>query len=107
MAYQQRVRGILGVTVLLVTVAVVYAKTEDAGEPAKAIDLETGETLFEARCAICHTHDALRDLTGAMTTEEDFQRVDTHLKRHYAPDDEARARILFYLAVETAAQSAR
>ena len=60
-------------------------------------DLEMGARLVEARCVFCHKQNSLPDLVDRCTNEHGEGYLDQFLKRHHAPDDEARGNIIAYL----------
>jgi len=68
-----------------------------ATEQQKEPDLEMGHRLVEARCVVCHRLKSLPDLVDHCTSDHGEAYLDAFLKRHHAPDDEARADIIAYL----------
>ncbi len=60
-------------------------------------DLEMGAKLVEARCVFCHKQESLPKLVERCTDQHGEAYLDDFLKRHHAPDDEARADIIAYL----------
>ncbi len=69
----------------------------DATEQQKEPDLEMGARLVDARCVFCHKQESLPKLVERCTDQHGETYLDDFLKRHHAPDDEARADIIAYL----------
>jgi len=95
----RRVAQIWTVTALSVLFAVGSAV---AAEQAKEPDLEMGARLVEARCVVCHRQQSLPDLVDRCAKHHGEAYLDDFLKRHHAPDDEARADIIAYLTCPAA-----
>ena len=68
-----------------------------AADQAKEPDLEMGARLVDARCVFCHRQESLPKLVERCTDQHGEAYLDDFLKRHHAPDDEARADIIAYL----------
>ena len=68
-----------------------------AAEEKRTPDLEMGARLVEARCTICHNEKGLAELVDRCMARQGEAYLDEFLKRHHAPDDEARADIIAYL----------
>jgi cytochrome c2 len=68
-----------------------------AADQTKEPDLEMGARLVDARCVFCHKQESLPKLVERCTDEHGEAYLDDFLKRHHAPDDEARADIIAYL----------
>ena len=60
-------------------------------------DLQRGATLVQARCLACHGKEPLPKFVDRCTQSYGKAYLDDFLKRHHAPDDEARADIIAYL----------
>ena len=84
--------------VLLATLMAFFAVlSASATEPPREPDLEMGARLVEARCVVCHRQESLPRLVDRCTSDHGEAYLDDFLKRHHAPDDEARADIIAYL----------
>ena len=92
--YARRLARIATVTGLSVLFAMGSAV---AADQTKEPDLEMGARLVEARCVFCHGQESLPDLVDRCTSDHGEAYLDAFLKRHHAPDDEARADIIAYL----------
>lgn len=68
-----------------------------ASDTPREPDLEMGVRLVKARCVVCHREKSLPDLVDRCTSDHGKTYLDDFLKRHHAPDDEARADIIAYL----------
>jgi cytochrome c2 len=66
-------------------------------EEKRKPDIEMGARLVEARCAFCHNEKALPELVDRCMAQHGEDYLDEFLKRHHAPDDDARADIIAYL----------
>ena len=89
-----RLAGIAMIPVLFVVFALAGVI---AAVPKKEPDLELGAKLVEARCVFCHGKESLPKLMERCAAERGEEYLDDFLKRHHAPDDEARADIIAYL----------
>ena len=92
--YSRRLAGIATVTGLSVLFAV---GSVVAADQTKEPDLEMGARLVDARCVFCHKQESLPKLVERCTDQHGEAYLDDFLKRHYAPDGEARADIIAYL----------
>ena len=92
--YSRRLARIATVTGLSVLFAMGSAV---AADQTKEPDLEMGARLVDARCVFCHKQESLPKLVERCTDEHGEAYLDDFLKRHHAPDDEARADIIAYL----------
>ena len=92
--YSRRLARIAAATGLSVLFAVGSAV---AADQAKEPDLEMGARLVDARCVFCHKQESLPKLVERCTDQHGEAYLDDFLKRHHAPDDEARADIIAYL----------
>lgn len=66
-------------------------------EEMRKPDIEMGARLVEARCTFCHNEEALPQLVDRCEAQHGADYLDEFLKRHHAPDDEARADIIAFL----------
>ena len=69
---------------------------------AYADDASQGEPLVKAKCISCHGTERLLHLTRRSPEAERATRLDRHLKGHFAPGAEDRARIVAWLVKATA-----
>ncbi len=92
--YSRRLARITTVTGLSVLVAMGSAV---AADQTKEPDLEMGARLVDARCVFCHQQTSLPKLVERCMDQHGEAYLDDFLKRHHAPDDEARADIIAYL----------
>ncbi len=92
--YSRRLARIATVTGLSVLFAVGSAV---AADQTKEPDLEMGARLVDARCVFCHKQKSLPKLVERCTDQHGEAYLDDFLKRHHAPDGEARADIIAYL----------
>lgn len=69
---------------------------------ARADDASQGEPLVKAKCISCHGTERLLQLTRRTPEAERATRLDRHLKGHFAPGAEDRARIVAWLVKATA-----
>ncbi len=86
-----RIAAVTGLSVLFAVGSAV------AADQTKEPDLEMGARLVDARCVFCHKQESLPKLVERCTDEHGEVYLDDFLKRHHAPDDEARADIIAYL----------
>ena len=91
----RRLARIAAVPVLLMLLVVGSAV---AAEQTKEPNLEMGASLVKSRCVFCHPKTSLPKLVERCTDQHGAEYLDDFLKRHHAPDDEARADIIAYLA---------
>ena len=66
-------------------------------EEKRKPDIEMGARLVEARCSFCHNEEALPQLVDRCEAQHGPEYLDEFLKRHHAPDDEARSDIIAFL----------
>ncbi len=89
-----RLAGIATIPVLFVVFAL---GSVVAAAQKKEPDLEEGARLVEARCVFCHGKESLPKLVERCAAEHGEAFLDEFLKRHHAPDDEARTNIIAFL----------
>ncbi len=82
---------------LALLAALVIASGGRSHEQKREPDLEMGARLVEARCVFCHREKSLPDLVDRCSREHGADYLDEFLKRHHAPDDDARQDIIAYL----------
>jgi hypothetical protein len=92
--YSRRLARIAMVSVMSVLFALGSAV---AADQTKEPDLEMGARLVDARCVFCHRQESLPKLVERCTDQHGEAYLDDFLKRHHAPDAEARADIIAYL----------
>lgn len=91
-------RGMMTVGVL--AVLGLAAPGEGGASGDREPDIERGAKLVEARCLRCHKAESLPAFVQRCAERRGPEYLEAFLKRHYAPDDEARADIIAFLTCE-------
>ncbi len=86
----------IGVLAVLALAAPGQGNASAAPEP----DIEQGAKLVKARCLACHKAESLPKFVERCAERRGPEYLKAFLKRHYAPDDEARADIIAFLTCE-------
>ena len=73
------------------------ASTGGAAAQDTEPNIELGERLVKARCAVCHSDTALSALVERCQAVHGKDFLDGFLANHHAPDEAARADIIAYL----------
>lgn len=91
------VRRMTSRLIVAAPLSLIAAGAASAAEEERKPDIEMGARLVEARCVVCHREQSLPDLVDRCTSDHGGSYLDAFLKRHHAPDEEARADIIAYL----------
>lgn len=86
---------------LLLIISALSPPAAAAGPLDKAA-IERGFKLVESRCVFCHTRKSLPKLVQGCASREGAEFLHAFLKRHHAPDDQARADIIAFLTCDPA-----
>lgn len=73
-----------------------------AAGPQDEAAIERGAKLVESRCTVCHTETSLPKLVQRCASRQGTEYLHAFLKRHHAPDDQARADIIAFLTCDPA-----
>ncbi|MDH3581309.1 MAG: hypothetical protein OEM91_11885 [Hyphomicrobiales bacterium] len=87
-------------TLLLIVLALSLPTA--AADPQDKAAIERGARLVENRCVFCHTRESLPKLVQRCASREGSEYLHAFLKRHHAPDDQARADIIAFLTCDPA-----
>ena len=86
----------------LACVMVVLSVGAGARSQESEPDLDMGARLVKARCTACHVQNALPELVERCVGGLGEEYLDTFLRTHHAPDDDARADIIAFLTCDKA-----
>ncbi len=81
---------------LILIVSALSLPVAAAGPQDKAV-IKRGDKLVESRCVVCHTRESLPKLVQRCVSRQSTEYLHAFLKRHHAPDDQARADIIAFL----------
>lgn len=87
----------LGFPLLLLVSALSLPTTTADPQPQDKAAIERGSKLVESRCIVCHTKESLPKFVQRCASRQGTEFLHGFLKRHHAPDDQARADIIAFL----------
>ncbi len=97
----------LGFPLLLLVSALSLPAATAGPHPQDKAAIERGVKLVESRCTFCHTETSLPKLVQRCASREGAEFLHGFLKRHHAPDDQARADIIAFLTCVPAEPQAK
>jgi len=92
----------LGFPLLLLVSALSLPTATADPQPQDKAAIERGAKLIESRCTVCHTETSLPRLVQRCASREGADFLHGFLKRHHAPDEQARADIIAFLMCDPA-----
>jgi len=86
-----------GLRLLLLLVLSALSLPAAAAGPQDQAAIKRGAELVEVRCVLCHKKESLPELVLRCARREGDEYLHNFLKRHHAPDEQARADIIAFL----------